>query len=694
MSVTIPQNLFLNDDSIITVVKCGDDAVSAQLLQPLLDTADAVLGVAATYGENCQLSSIAFSTLSQTLVVNLVPRRGPQSRRVAASKTLIQDRLFLNPKLQKYAFKMDMLAVALFLDLSIRISGGVDMLSVTTTDSRESPQAMMNAMGGELKLNKKNVKSLFFDTASLVDATSKVALEAWAACRAATLPDMASRFESLARINTEAFSRAHLVALANISRHADRLDALKPTVVKNDVNDDQLSARKGTINLQCKRFPTRIKPSANQVIQIEIQGKGTTSKVEGRARRVDGRNAHIEVKGSVRGGKILHVTTIGKDNPTCAESSRQEIILQTLQNRTKILTYPFFRALWLPQELVWPKFNGQIAALSVEFPDPLNDTQRTAVKRMLSDKDDDRIVMIHGPPGTGKTTVIAASVMSHYSAGSSQNIWIAAQSNVAVKNIAEKFFKHEFYDFRLIVSKDFHFDWHEHLYEKLEPRLIRSDKFPKSIVEASRLLLDCKIILCTLSMFSNPHIDVFLRIVPVQTIILDEASQIECGDFLPVFHRFHLTLSKLVFIGDNKQLPPYGQEDIPELRSVFEFPHLQARAVFLNTQYRMPHVIGRFISQKVYGGKLKTQHESKALEACRFVDVNKGREVKTGSSWRNFEEARVVVKLARLYESKKMSFRIITPYDAQRSHIEERLKSEGLDNKDKVFNVDSFQGLS
>lgn len=38
-------------------------------------------------------------------------------------------------------------------------------------------------------------------------------------------------------------------------------------------------------------------------------------------------------------------------------------------------------------------------------------------------------------------------------------IWIVAQSNVAVKNVAEKLADSEFLDFRLLVSKDFHFDW-------------------------------------------------------------------------------------------------------------------------------------------------------------------------------------------------------------------------------------------
>ncbi|KAF8554480.1 hypothetical protein OG21DRAFT_1385482, partial [Imleria badia] len=244
---------------------------------------------------------------------------------------------------------------------------------------------------------------------------------------------------------------------------------------------------------------------------------------------------------------------------------------------------------------------------------------------------------------------------------SSQVIWVAAQSNVAVKNIAEKFIKEGFRGFKLLVSRDFHYDWHEHLYEDLEPLLIRTDSFKKSVIEASRQLLDCKVILCTLSMFSNPNIDVYLRVVPVEMIILDEASQIECGNYLPIFHRFHSTLSKLVFIGDDKQ-------------------------------HRMPHVIGNFISRNIYGGKLLTRHSSTTSKACRFIDVNRGRETQSGHSWVNTEEARVVVKLAQLYESRGMSFHIITPYDAQRSLIENLLKEEELLWEDKVFNVDSFQG--
>ncbi|KAF8554478.1 P-loop containing nucleoside triphosphate hydrolase protein [Imleria badia] len=682
------------------VVKCIDDAVTMRHIQPLLDATDRVLGVSATYGKQCQLSSIAFATLSRVLVVTIPARHVPQPkdagkrRRVAKSRGLIEDHLLLNPKFQKYAFKMDQFAVSLYLDLSVRINDTVDMLSVGNA-GRQSLQALMTAMGGETHLQRNNVQSLFFNTSksSTIDAATNVALEAWGACRAATLPHMSSRFMSLPRIETKAFPKAHLDAVASICRHAERLDALKPSTAKNDVAD-RFTMKKGVINLVCGRFSTRIKHSTSQVIQIEIEGKEATSQVMGRTRKVNGRSARINVNGPVQGEKILSVTTIGKDNPTFSESTRRGIILETLQQKTTILLNPFFQTLWLPKERpVWPKSKGQRGALSVHSSRDLNASQHAAVRRILSDKDNDRLVMIQGPPGTGKTTVIAASVISHDHANSGQSIWVAAQSNVAVKNIAEKFIKDGFHGFRLLVSWDFHYEWHEHLYEEnLEPLLIRSDSFKESIVDASTQLLGCKVILCTLSMFSNPKIGAYVQVVPVEMIILDEASQIECGDYIPIFHLFHSTLSKIVFIGDDKQLPPYGQEDIPELRSVFEISHLRRRALFLDTQYRMPHVIGDFISRNVYAGKLLTCHDPETSKPCRFIDVNKGRETKKGHSWVNEEEARVVAKLVELYKSRAMSFRIITPYDAQRSLIENLLKREKLPWEDKVFNVDSFQG--
>ena len=45
----------------------------------------------------------------------------------------------------------------------------------------------------------------------------------------------------------------------------------------------------------------------------------------------------------------------------------------------------------------------------------------------------------------------------------------------------------------------------------------------------------------------------FTTLVPVQTVIIDEASQIEAGDYLPILAKYKTTLRKMVFIGDDKQ---------------------------------------------------------------------------------------------------------------------------------------------
>ena len=58
----------------------------------------------------------------------------------------------------------------------------------------------------------------------------------------------------------------------------------------------------------------------------------------------------------------------------------------------------------------------------------------------------------------------------------------------------------------------------------------------------------------------------------------------------------------------------------------------------------------------------------------------------------NRGEAMIVCRLARLYEDRNKSYRIITPYDAQRTAIEVGLKNASLRWANRVFNVDSFQG--
>ena len=66
------------------------------------------------------------------------------------------------------------------------------------------------------------------------------------------------------------------------------------------------------------------------------------------------------------------------------------------------------------------------------------------------------LILLAGPPGTGKTTTIAAA--SRIWDLCKLPVWIVAHSNVAVKNIAETLFKKEV-DYRLLVSKEFYEEW-------------------------------------------------------------------------------------------------------------------------------------------------------------------------------------------------------------------------------------------
>jgi len=201
--------------------------------------------------------------------------------------------------------------------------------------------------------------------------------------------------------------------------------------------------------------------------------------------------------------------------------------------------------------------------------------------------------MISGPPGTGKTTTIAAA--SRIWDLCDFPVWIVAHSNVAVKNIAETLFK-KGVDFKLIVSKEFYVEWyvqpdlfhplrcsittvliarHEHLYSEIQGKVRRSDELPTDKVAMERELGGSHIILSTLSMISNPslHDNGTFDIVPIERLIIDEASQINIfefmvSDYFPlspfqvlspicpfqhIFVRFQSILQKVCFFGDPKQ---------------------------------------------------------------------------------------------------------------------------------------------
>lgn len=100
-------------------------------------------------------------------------------------------------------------------------------------------------------------------------------------------------------------------------------------------------------------------------------------------------------------------------------------------------------------------------------------------------------------------------------------------------------------------------------------------------------------------MLANPRLSGFFRRVPLIHLVVDEASQIEIGNYATIFNN-GMALRKVCFIGDDKQcevyyficfkalipssVPPHGTEEIEVLESIFEKRHLRDSMCFLDTQ--------------------------------------------------------------------------------------------------------------
>lgn len=122
---------------------------------------------------------------------------------------------------------------------------------------------------------------------------------------------------------------------------------------------------------------------------------------------------------------------------------------------------------------------------------------------------------------------------------------------MAVKNIAEKLAKGGI-KFKIVVSKEFYVEWcilflsifiyykltehirHEHIYGSIEDFLIRSDELSRDEWGLGHILNGARVILSTLSTLSNPVLDQvgMFSLVPVERLVVDEASQINAFDFM------------------------------------------------------------------------------------------------------------------------------------------------------------------
>jgi len=374
----------------------------------------------------------------------------------------------------------------------------------------------------------------------------------------------------------------------------------------------------------------------------------------------------------------------------------------------------------------------------------LNASQEKAISTILDARD---LAIVHGPPGTGKTTTLVEAIIRLLYAGS-KKILVCAPSNAAVDLLSEKLAVEGLNVVRignparvgerqLALTLDSRIASHPqskeikrlrkqaaeyrdmaHKYKRSfgpsereqrkalfnEARQISREIENTEQYIATDLLDRAQVITATL--VGANHYSIRNRQFDIA--IIDEAAQaLEAACWIPI-----LKTKKLVMAGDPFQLPPTIKDNAlsKELgRTLMEKNislHPEA-VVMLNEQYRMHQAIGGFPSAEFYNGELEP-HPSVAghlvfdndrpmlfvdTAGCGFEEKLEGR----GLS--NPEEARFLVRLLQEYlvqaSPASPTVAIIAPYRHQ-VELLRTLAAETLDQHQQelvtVNTVDSFQG--
>ena len=267
----------------------------------------------------------------------------------------------------------------------------------------------------------------------------------------------------------------------------------------------------------------------------------------------------------------------------------------------------------------------------------LNRTQEDAVNKVLRAKD---VAIVHGPPGTGKTTTLVEAI--YETLRRENQVLVCAQSNMAVDWISEKLVDRGInvlrignptrvndkmlsftYERRFEAHPDYTLLWSirkairdlrshrkrgdEKFHQKLERLKERATELEVRI--NAQLFGEARVIACTLVGSSN-------RLLEGQkfgTLFIDEAAQaLEAACWIPIRR-----VSRVVLAGDHCQLPPTiksfaalkaGLGKTLMERIVENHPET---VTLLKMQYRMNEEIMRFSSDWFYGNQVESAPEVK-----------------------------------------------------------------------------------
>ena len=382
----------------------------------------------------------------------------------------------------------------------------------------------------------------------------------------------------------------------------------------------------------------------------------------------------------------------------------------------------------------------------------LNPVQLMAMRNIVSAKD---LAIIHGPPGTGKTTTLVEAIA--LTVKEEGQVLVCAPSNAAIDLLVDKLdekglnvlrighparvteqslsktmdariAQHGNYGELRALRKKMeqvksmalkykrNFGHHEKEQRRLlmkEAKVMKSDADLLEFYIVNDLLQKSDAICCTLVGSSHP----VLRGRRFKTVFIDEAAQaLEPACWIPL-----LKSSRVIFAGDHQQLPPTiksreaAQQGL--VKTLFEkaIANQSSSATMLEVQYRMHQDIMKFSSAYFYDDKL-IAHESVKSSLLRpnqfpveFIDTagcgyTEAQDPETLSRF-NEEEAQLLIrKVEQLVEEvgveewlhQGITMGIITPYRAQVDHLHKLAEaSEVLGQFYRLITintVDAFQG--
>ena len=289
--------------------------------------------------------------------------------------------------------------------------------------------------------------------------------------------------------------------------------------------------------------------------------------------------------------------------------------VRTLQNLLRWLKAdPHLRS--LVSGITRPQFDSTNKVLSrTDF----NAEQNLAVERAMQMKD---YLLIHGPPGTGKTSVIAEIVKRFCLQG--QRVMLAAFTNQAVDNMLKRLDSEGIHDFMRLGSAR---NVDSAIEDRLLKRFVGQNLKSMDTLEAVHDLLgNVPIVASTTATWSsdkyNPPTsngagenkeNAFFQF---DVAIIDEAGQLTVPAILGAL-RF---TKHFILVGDEKQLPPLvlskEAADAGLSKSLFSILKLidngytkediraESSCVSLKVQYRMNKWISHFASKVFYEGQL------------------------------------------------------------------------------------------